>query len=121
MKEILSRGITGILVSHSVSQVREMCNKILWLDHGKQIVFTDNVDVCLNAYEEFLVTKKLPRDDGEILKLAKAFALRKQNEAEKKEKKKIRELEKTLDGRDSHAAIQAAMAILRKNGYDTIS
>ena len=121
MKEILSRGITGILVSHSVSQVREMCNKILWLDHGKQIVFTDTVDVCLNAYEEFLVTKKLPRDDGEILKLAKAFALRKQNEAEKKEKKKIRELEKALDGRDNHAAIQAAMAILRKNGYDTIS
>ena len=35
MKEILSNGVTGILVSHSVSQVREMCNKILWLDHGK--------------------------------------------------------------------------------------
>ena len=54
MKEILSSGVTGILVSHSISQVREMCNKILWLVHGKQIAFTDEVQLYCDAYEEFL-------------------------------------------------------------------
>lgn len=115
MNEILSRGITGILVSHSVSQVREMCNKILWLDHGKQIAFTDDVNICLDAYEEFLVTKKLPKDDTDIEKLASAFSIRKQTEAKKKEKKKIQELEKALESRNSNAAIQAAVTILQKN------
>ena len=60
MKEILSGGVTGILVSHSIAQVRELCNKILWLDHGKQITFTEDVDDACDAYEEFLSTKTLP-------------------------------------------------------------
>lgn len=54
MKEILASGVTGILVSHSLSQVRELCNKILWLDHGKQIEFTDDVKGCCDRYERFL-------------------------------------------------------------------
>ena len=37
-----------------------MCNKILWLDHGKQQCFTDKVDIACDAYEEFLITKKMP-------------------------------------------------------------
>ena len=53
MKEILKSGVTGILVSHSISQVRELCTKILWLDHGRQIAFTDEVELYCNAYEEF--------------------------------------------------------------------
>lgn len=60
MKAILNSGVTGILVSHSISQVREMCNKILWLDHGKQIAFTDQVNVCCDLYEEALKTKNMP-------------------------------------------------------------
>ena len=39
MREILESGVTGIIVSHSITQIREMSNKILWLDHGKQICF----------------------------------------------------------------------------------
>lgn len=61
MKSILKSGVTGILVSHSVPQVRELCNKILWLDHGKQIAFTDEVELYCDAYEEFLNTKSCPR------------------------------------------------------------
>ena len=57
MEEILKSGVTGILVSHSITQVREMCNKILWLDHGKQVAFTDKVDLYCDAYEEFLFSK----------------------------------------------------------------
>lgn len=78
MKEILSGGVTGILVSHSLGQVRELCNKILWLDHGKQIAFTENVTLYCDAYEEFLVTKKLPKTDEEVGDLAESWRKRQQ-------------------------------------------
>lgn len=58
MKQILNNGVTGILVSHSLNQVREMCNKILWLDHGRQVKFTDDVQGCCDEYEKFLKEKK---------------------------------------------------------------
>lgn len=70
MKQILKSGVTGILVSHSITQVREMCNKILWLDHGKQIAFGDDVQTLCNAYEQFLSTKKLPKNEQEIQEAA---------------------------------------------------
>lgn len=60
MRSIISGGATTILVSHSIGQVRSMCNKVLWLNHGNQIAFGDNVDdICLQ-YEEFIKTKVLP-------------------------------------------------------------
>jgi ABC-2 type transport system ATP-binding protein len=63
MKEILAGGVTGILVSHSVTQVRELCNKVLWLEKGKQIAFGDPKTIC-DAYETFIKTKKLPETVG---------------------------------------------------------
>ncbi len=60
MKEIIESGATTILVSHSVDQVRAMCTKILWLNKGKQIAFSDDVDKILDDYIEFLSTKVLP-------------------------------------------------------------
>ena len=60
MKSIISGGATTILVSHSIPQVRSMCNKILWLDHGRQITFGSDVKKICDAYEEFLKTKVLP-------------------------------------------------------------
>lgn len=54
MMEILNRGTTTIFVSHSINQVRQLCNKVLWLDCGKQIAFSDNVDECCDKYEKYL-------------------------------------------------------------------
>ena len=54
MREIISSGATTILVSHSLGQVRAMCNKILWLDKGRQVEFTDDVAGCCDRYERFL-------------------------------------------------------------------
>lgn len=96
MKQILSGGVTGILVSHSVSQVREMCNKILWLDHGKQVGFTDDVETFCDAYEEFLITKKLPKTKKEIETLAAKFKIRQKKKQEKLEKSKEESLLETL-------------------------
>lgn len=53
MKEIISGGATTILVSHSLSQIRKMCNKVLWLDKGKMMAFGDTQEIC-DKYEAFL-------------------------------------------------------------------
>ncbi len=58
MREILNSGATTILVSHSLNQVRELCNKVLWLDHGKQIAFGDDVRGICDRYEAFLAGKE---------------------------------------------------------------
>lgn len=34
MRELMSGGTTVILVSHSIDQIRSMCSKVVWLDHG---------------------------------------------------------------------------------------
>ena len=60
MKSIIGGGATTILVSHSIPQVRSMCNKILWLDHGRQVAFGDDVKAICDAYEKFLQDKVLP-------------------------------------------------------------
>lgn len=56
MREIIGGGTTTILVSHSNTQIREMCNKVLWLDRGKQIAFGDTPEI-MDRYEEFLAKK----------------------------------------------------------------
>lgn len=50
---ILKRGITGLLVSHSMDQIRWLCNKALWLDHGRQVAFGPVEELC-DRYESFL-------------------------------------------------------------------
>ena len=54
MRSIINSGATTILVSHSIPQIRSMCNKILWLDKGKQIAFSDDVNRVCDEYEAFL-------------------------------------------------------------------
>ena len=54
MREIINGGATTILVSHSIGQVRAMCNKVLWLDKGRMVEFTGDVNGCCDRYEAFL-------------------------------------------------------------------
>ena len=60
MKEIIRNGKATILVSHSLDQIRRMCNKVLWLDHGRQIAFGETEKIC-GDYAAFLKTKELPK------------------------------------------------------------
>lgn len=62
MKEIITNGKATILVSHSISQIRRMCNKTLWLDHGNQIAFGDTEPIC-DQYEKFLKNGILPKSE----------------------------------------------------------
>ena len=53
MREIIQGGATTILVSHSVQQVRELCNKVLWLEKGEQVAFGETGILC-DLYQRFL-------------------------------------------------------------------
>jgi ABC-2 type transport system ATP-binding protein len=43
MLEVINSGATTILVSHSIEQIKRLCNKVLWLDKGRQRVFGEDV------------------------------------------------------------------------------
>lgn len=53
MREIIGGGATTILVSHSIQQVEELCNKVLWLDKGRQVAFGDAQILC-GLYQQYL-------------------------------------------------------------------
>ena len=121
MQEILSSGVTGILVSHSVSQVREMCNKILWLDHGRQIALGEDVETLCNAYEEFLITKKVPETHEQILEASEAWNARQETIRRQKKENYAERLEQLVAECGAENAVQAAVDILRRNRADLLN
>jgi ABC-2 type transport system ATP-binding protein/lipopolysaccharide transport system ATP-binding protein len=50
MLELMSGGTTVLFVSHSLDQIREMCDRVLWLEHGEVMMFGETQTVC-NQYE----------------------------------------------------------------------
>ncbi len=46
IESLMSEGVTVILVSHNTNTIRSICNKAVWLDHGKLVEFGDVEDVC---------------------------------------------------------------------------
>lgn len=114
MRQILDSGVTGILVSHSLGQVRELCNKILWIDHGHQVGFSDNVKLYCDAYEEFLETKKLPKNHEDIIRLADALLKRKKRKAALARQNEAEKLKSVLVKANSKEAVEAAVAFLKE-------
>ena len=55
MMNIIKGGCCTLFVSHSLPQVRRLCNKVLWLDKGKQIAFGDVNTVC-DKYDRYIRT-----------------------------------------------------------------
>ena len=52
MMEIIHRGKSTILISHSTEQIRRFGNKVLWMDSGKQIDFGEANRIC-DAYAKY--------------------------------------------------------------------
>ena len=50
MMELMTGGTTVFFVSHSLEQIKEMCNKVLWLEHGQVIEMGSTQNVC-NKYQ----------------------------------------------------------------------
>ena len=50
MMELMSGGTTVLMVSHTMSQIRELCDKVLWIEHGQMQGFGETKELC-DAYE----------------------------------------------------------------------
>lgn len=55
MLELMGGGTTVLFVSHSMSQVREMCNRVLWLESGKIRAIGDTNQIC-DEYESTVLS-----------------------------------------------------------------
>ena len=51
MLELMSGGTTVLFVSHSIDQIREMCDRVVWLEHGKVQKVGETSEVC-NLYSQ---------------------------------------------------------------------
>ena len=52
MMELMSGGTTVLFVSHSLNQIREMCDHVLWLDSGEVKMYGETQEVC-DGYERW--------------------------------------------------------------------
>ncbi len=50
MLDLMGGGTTVLFVSHSIEQIREMCSRVLWLEHGAAKMLGDPEEVC-SCYE----------------------------------------------------------------------
>lgn len=46
IKSLMDGKTTVLLVSHSIGQIRELCDKAIWIDHGRMVEFGEVNEVC---------------------------------------------------------------------------
>ena len=46
MLELMGGGTTVLFVSHSIDQIREMCDRAIWLEHGQMKMIGETNAVC---------------------------------------------------------------------------
>ena len=49
IRELMAGGTTVLLVSHSIEQIRELCNRAIWIEKGKMMMTGSTKEVC-DAY-----------------------------------------------------------------------
>jgi len=52
MRSMIGGGTTVLFVSHSVEQIKNLCDRAVWLDHGHVKMIGDAKEVC-EAYKKF--------------------------------------------------------------------
>jgi ABC-type polysaccharide/polyol phosphate transport system ATPase subunit len=60
-----NQGRTIILVTHAMNSVRDMCDRAIWLDHGKLVAAGDPSEL-VDAYTERMLGVRADRGDGSI-------------------------------------------------------
>ncbi len=51
MMELMSGGTTVLFVSHNLEQIRSMCSKVVWIEHGEMRGIGESREVC-GRYEQ---------------------------------------------------------------------
>lgn len=52
MMEMIKGGTTVLYVSHSLESIKDLCTKVVWLEHGKVVKIGDTKKVCDAYYKE---------------------------------------------------------------------
>lgn len=52
MMKMIKGGTTVLYVSHSLQSIKDLCTKVVWLDHGHVIKIGDPEEICKEYYEE---------------------------------------------------------------------
>ena len=54
MMSMINGGTTVLYVSHSLKSIEEICNKVVWLDHGKIVMAGKTEEVCKKYYDSVI-------------------------------------------------------------------
>ena len=52
MMEMIKGGTTVLYVSHSLDSIKDLCTKVVWLEHGKVVKIGDTEKVCDAYYKD---------------------------------------------------------------------
>lgn len=54
MMSMIKGGTTVLYVSHSIASIKELCSKVIWLDHGKIVKMGDAKPICDEYYQKLM-------------------------------------------------------------------
>jgi len=65
IKELRTADRALILVSHALATIEDICNEVIWLDHGK-LMARGNPSKVIAAYREFVDARKSASSDEDV-------------------------------------------------------
>lgn len=54
MMSMIKGGTTVLYVSHSLESIKDLCNKVIWLDHGHIVKMGDTKEICDEYYSTIM-------------------------------------------------------------------
>ena len=57
IEELQKNGVTFIIVSHNMNQIKKLCQRTVWIENGKVVMQGDSIEVC-DKYQEYSKTQK---------------------------------------------------------------
>lgn len=80
MMEMIKGGTTVLYVSHSIQSIQELCDKVIWLEHGQVKMMGDTKEICDAYYlEQMGETQKQSEDRRKAEEKAKDKAKKEKN------------------------------------------
>ena len=58
MMEMIKGGTTVLYVSHSLESIKELCNRVIWLEHGNIVKTGDAKKICDEYYKKQMGEKE---------------------------------------------------------------
>ena len=59
MRSMIGGGTTVLFVSHSITQIQKICDRVIWLEHGKIQMIGESKEVC-EAYKKAVGVENPP-------------------------------------------------------------